>query len=321
MRLSIRGIVWAGLRTVTLSTILAGLSAPGWAGTWTKLTNPTPDGEQAYGMRLLTDGTVMVQIGGSQRWLRLTPDASGSYINGTWSNDIADMSTNRGSFASEVLPSGKVWILGGENYGPGNDYVWTATGEMWDPVANTWSPIATFPPQACFQVTYNAAGNTTLGSTVITNLPGVDTPTFLPGWSVAGPGIQAGTTITSVDSATQVEISQAATATQTGAALQFSGTPTSCYGDVPSTLLTGGTILTGSLAGPATYIYTVATNSWQFAANKVYNDSSDEEGWTRLADGRVLTYDIGASVNSGASVAEIYDPIANHPCPKQGLAV
>ena len=33
---------------------------------------------------LLTDGTVMVQNGGCQDWWRLTPDKTGSYVNGTW---------------------------------------------------------------------------------------------------------------------------------------------------------------------------------------------------------------------------------------------
>ena len=52
------------------------------------------------------------------------------------------MSTNRQYYASQVLPSGKVWILGGEDYGPHLDPVVTATGEEWDPVTNKWSPIA-----------------------------------------------------------------------------------------------------------------------------------------------------------------------------------
>jgi hypothetical protein len=182
---------------------------------------------------------------------------------------------------------------------------------MWDPVANTWSPIATFPPQACFGITFNVSGNTTNGSPVITNIPTVVTPSFVVGWTVAGPGIPSGTTITSVDSSSQVHISKNATATQAGAALQFSGTPTSCYGDVPSTLLPGGKILAGSLVSGASYIYTIATDSWAFAANKVYSDSSDEEGWVKLSDGRVLTYDIGKSSNSGSSFAEIYNPTTN----------
>ncbi len=283
-------------------------SAQVWGASWTLMTNQPF--VQVYQFKLLTDGTVMAQSGNEQDWLKLTPDSTGSYINGTWSS-IASMPTKRGSFASEILPSGKVWVMGGENYGPGEDYVWTATGEMYDPVANTWSPIATFPPQPCFNVTYNVSGNTTNGSPIVMNLPSPVTPTFLPGWTVSGAGIPAGATITSVDSSTQVHISANATANQTNVALAFTGTPTSCYGDVPSMLLSSNTILAGSLSTPGTYIYDIANNSWSFAAEQVYSDSSDEEGWMRLADGRILTYNIGQSVRMNEGYAQAYNPATN----------
>src|SRR5438477_605362 len=55
---------------------------------WQGLTNPPPFDPGA--MFLLTDGTVMVQdlgasAGGSPNWWRLTPDSTGSYVDGTWS--------------------------------------------------------------------------------------------------------------------------------------------------------------------------------------------------------------------------------------------
>lgn len=278
--------------------------------TWTKLTNPAPDGAQPYRMILLTDGTVMAQSGTSANWLRLTPDADGSYINGVWDTSISPMSTRRFSFATEILPSGKVWVFGGENYGPNGDAVWTATGEMWDPIANTWSPVATFPPQNCFGVTYNVTGNTVSGSPIITNIPTSVTPTFLAGWTVAGPGIPNGSVVTTVDSNSQVHISNNATLSQTSAALQFSGTPDSCFGDESTSLISEGQILGAGLVS-GTYLYSIATNSWTFAANKVYESGSDEEGWTKLADGRILTYDIGKTQAAGQSYAEIYDPVKN----------
>ena len=52
----------------------------------------------------------------------------------------------------------------------------------------------------------------------------------------------------------------------------------------------------------------IASDGWSFAAHKVYNDSSDEEGWVKLSDGGVLTYDIFKSVATGGSYAERYDP-------------
>ncbi len=296
------------LKLYPLAVALLALAGAGHAATWTLLTNQPS--VQVYQLRLLTDGTIMAQSGDEQSWLRFTPDATGSYINGAWTA-LAAMPTKRFSFASEVLQNGQVVVIGGENYGPSRDYVWTATGETYDPVANTWSPIATFPPQACFNVTYNVTGNTTAASPTITDLPTTVTPTFLPGWTVTGTPIAGSSTVTSVDSDSQVTISNNATATQAGAALAFTGTPSSCYGDVPSMLLSNGQILTGSLVGPGSYLYTIATNTWAFAANKIYNDSSDEEGWTRLADGRVLTYDIGQSLHTGQSYAEVYDPVTN----------
>ena len=41
-----------------------------------------------------------------------------------------------------------------------------------------------------------------------------------------------------------------------------------------------------------TYIYDPATNSWSTGPTKLYNDRSDEETWTKLADGSILSYDI-----------------------------
>ena len=48
----------------------------------------------------------------------------------------------------------------------------------------------------------------------------------------------------------------------------------------------------GSLISRRSYLYDIATNTWSAAINKVYNDRSDEEGWAKLADGSVLTYDL-----------------------------
>src|SRR6267142_400068 len=54
-------------------------SLPGW---WVKLTNNPGFG--ASTMLLLTDGTVMCQEEGGLNWKKLTPNAHGDYINGTW---------------------------------------------------------------------------------------------------------------------------------------------------------------------------------------------------------------------------------------------
>src|SRR3569623_443955 len=101
---------------------------------------------------LLTDGTVMCQGFFSNTWHRLTPDAFGSYVNGTWdTTPIAPMPNGTDTrigcnscayaplfFASQVLADGRVVVVGGEDLaGFGN--VETNIGFMNEPVTNTWS--------------------------------------------------------------------------------------------------------------------------------------------------------------------------------------
>ncbi|MCB9896534.1 MAG: hypothetical protein H6825_00895 [Planctomycetes bacterium] len=66
---------------------------------------------------LLGDGTVMAaQNNGStigNAWYKLTPDASGSYVNGTWST-LASAHDTRLYYLSQVLTDGRVFVAGGE---------------------------------------------------------------------------------------------------------------------------------------------------------------------------------------------------------------
>jgi hypothetical protein len=280
------------------------------AASWTKLANLAPGGGGV--MLQLTDGTVMIQRDATASWMRLTPDASGSYINGIWTaNPISAMSTPRLYFASVLLTSGKLWVLGGEYSGAQLNGNWTPTGELYDPVANSWSPIAQFPNQpGCPAVTVTTKGNLSSGSNIITAIP--STTGFTVGKGVSGTGVPSGATISSVDSATQVHISANATASGTQVTLNFASVAqAACYGDVPAMLLPDGKVLAGSLVNRDVYVYDVATNGWTKKAAKFYNDSSDEETWVKLPDGRVLTYDIFKSIPAGTGYAEIYDPVAD----------
>ena len=57
-------------------------------GTWTKVLAPVPNNDGIGTMLLMSDGTVMANGGqgfASKDWYKLTPDATGSYTNGTWS--------------------------------------------------------------------------------------------------------------------------------------------------------------------------------------------------------------------------------------------
>ena len=91
------------------------LALPGIAGAqkWQSLKHP-PDFFTDTAL-LLTDGTVIVHEICSPNWHRLTPDATGSYVNGTWSK-IGSMPSDYAPlyFASQVLPDGRVLVEGGE---------------------------------------------------------------------------------------------------------------------------------------------------------------------------------------------------------------
>jgi len=116
-----------------------GLNDP--SSPWTSLNNqPTFLSRGAANPILLTDGTVLIQDTGSQDWWRLTPDSSGSYVNGAWTQ-IASLPAGYSPLyhSSAVLPDGRLIIEGGEY----NFFVptWTDLGAIYDPLANTWTPV------------------------------------------------------------------------------------------------------------------------------------------------------------------------------------
>lgn len=116
------------------------------AGTWA-LSTALPNSDGAETALLRPDGSLMV-LGGSggagRNWYKLTPDSSGSYTNGTWSV-LAPMNTGRLYFGSTLLPDGRVFVLGGEYIDTVSGQAEDNTGEIYDPVANTWTNIPNFP--------------------------------------------------------------------------------------------------------------------------------------------------------------------------------
>jgi len=114
------------------------------AGTWTQVANSNP-GYYNGTMLLLTDGSVMVQSAYDyQTWTKLTPDGTGSYVNGTWTT-LAKMSIPRRNFGSVVMTDGRVFVLGGEYSGQSLAKNQTNSGEIYDPVNNKWSAISPYP--------------------------------------------------------------------------------------------------------------------------------------------------------------------------------
>ncbi len=124
-------LAWSGI---------ASSQAPPTA-TWTKLKNqPTFNTDSAV---QLTDGTVMMHQYNSTNWWRLTPDLSGNYANGTWTQ-LASMPAGYEPlyFAAAVMIDGQVLVEGGEYNNLSQDE--TNKGAIYNPTTNTWTNVA--PP-------------------------------------------------------------------------------------------------------------------------------------------------------------------------------
>ncbi|HEY3971460.1 MAG TPA: hypothetical protein VGM18_00565 [Candidatus Sulfotelmatobacter sp.] len=127
------------------SLAIAGVASaqePFTAGTWTKTTN-APASAVAHAL-LLTDGSVLVNSmffeNHSDPWYRLVPDATGSYVNGTWSNaGTLPSGYNPLYFGSSVLPTGQVVVIGGEYNNGSAD--WTTKGAVYNPASKAWTSL------------------------------------------------------------------------------------------------------------------------------------------------------------------------------------
>ncbi|MGA2255043.1 MAG: LamG-like jellyroll fold domain-containing protein [Thermoguttaceae bacterium] len=115
--------------------------------TWTQLSNPAPIAAPAgsctiellpNGSVLMADGTNSSTTGPTNKWAILTPDASGDYADGTWT-EAANANFTRIDNASQVLSDGDVLVAGGE-YGNGTD-----SAELYKPLNNTWSVLPSQP--------------------------------------------------------------------------------------------------------------------------------------------------------------------------------
>jgi hypothetical protein len=138
-----KGRVFVSRKKLLLSVVMVvALSSLALAQTVKNLAHQPPDGIIISFQ--LTDGTVLVQGNGSSDWWRLTPDNTGSYVNGTW-KQAASLPSGYVPlyFASAVLADGRLVITGGE-YLSGN-FTLTNLGAIYDPQANTWTTLA--PPK------------------------------------------------------------------------------------------------------------------------------------------------------------------------------
>ncbi|MGA9352917.1 MAG: hypothetical protein WBV46_04450 [Terriglobales bacterium] len=128
----------SSLKLLSVIAVVVLLASSVIAQTTTPLKHQPPDGVQLTFQ--MTDGTVLGQGYGDQDWWKLTPDNTGSYVNGTWTQ-VASLATNYApeAFASAVLADGTLLITGGE-YNFGN-FTLTNLGAIYNPVTNVWTNL------------------------------------------------------------------------------------------------------------------------------------------------------------------------------------
>src|SRR5689334_21423466 len=83
------------------------------AQSWQNISAPLPRAVSPSAPILLSDGSVLVHNSCGSDWYKLTPDSSGSYVNGTWST-VALLPSGYAPlyFGSAVLPDGRLVIEG-----------------------------------------------------------------------------------------------------------------------------------------------------------------------------------------------------------------
>jgi FG-GAP-like repeat len=221
-------------------------SSPSFGGTWQTVSQAPASG--LTNPLLLTDGTVILLDYLTGAWYKLTPDISGNYVTGTWSQ-IASLPSGYTPlyFASAVLPDGRVLIMGGEyngNFSAGP--VWTSLGALYDPVANTWATVS--PPSGAGWTNTAAAGscNGGIGDAASSVLPN---GTFMLGASCANPSVGA------LFNATTLSWSS-------------TGAPNSYQDEQGYTLLPTGNVLTIDVWNPpAAQQYAPGTGAWTSVAS------------------------------------------------------
>ena len=338
-----RAMLLLGLLISLLSLAPSAAASAAAPSPWVSL--PYPSTLNPGAMLLLTDGSVMVQDQGPENsgapgWWLLTPNAKGSYAKGTW-KQIASLPSGYGpvSFASAVLPDGRVIIEGGED-NLGDDDAFTDQGAIYDPVTNNWTSVA--PPSGPEWSTIGDAPSTVLpdgtfmlgGSGNYTNrTQALLNPASLT-WTVTGTGKvdnneESGFTLLPNGEVLTVGVTPTPDYAETydpssGAWSGVGTTPTPVVdvtsGEIgPQPLLPNGTVLVVGASGPNA-VYNVATQTWSAAPSLPVIDGQQydcaDAPAAVLPDGNVL---IDASpgvyqapshffVYNGSTFAQVADP-------------
>ena len=223
------------------------------AGTWTKApTNPGVG--QAFGLWLLTDGTVLSHGTALNHWVALVPDKTGSYTTGTWKT-LASSTHARGGAQQHVLKDGRFFQAGGEYIdGPACTAALCPTAEIYDPVANTWTDVATAPNDIGDTGSATLADGRILDSTRNGNTTQIYDPVANK-WTIGGPNVL-----------------------QSGDENAY------------ASLQNGGVLAVG-YAGDGAAIYNPATDKWiRTGAVPSGFNTGDTGGISLMFDGRVFVY-------------------------------
>jgi MYXO-CTERM domain-containing protein len=256
-------------------------------GTWEKAPASASNHGPAFGLWLLTDGTVLSHGNGLNDWVILTPDSSGNYANGTWKT-VASSAFARGGAQEHVLKDGRFFEAGGEFL-----YAWPAhdgvaacatnctnppsgsplfkNAEIYDPVANTWTVEADGLYDIGDTASATMSDGRVLDSTRVSNAIQIYDPTM--------------NTWTAGTSETNPNGDESAWATlQNGGVLAVSPMQTSIYNPASSSW-----VRTGAL--PAGFAVTLTAASGYPGTY----DFGDTAGISQMFDGRVLAYGLGTT--------------------------
>ena len=126
-------------------TLLLALVSLASAQSWQPLTNQPPIGPGV--MLQLRDGRILVAQDDTGVWEVLTPDITGSYVNGTWSSAGTTATFNYGPlyYGSQVLMDGQTVVIEGGEYNFGSA-VWTTQGARLTYSGGSFTWVPNSPP-------------------------------------------------------------------------------------------------------------------------------------------------------------------------------